>query len=42
MTSVIFDGQKEDIGKILPVRIKKINRSTLFGCIVNKSDKKVA
>ena len=42
MTSVIFDGQKEDIGKILPVRIKKTNRSTLFGCIVNKSDKKVA
>ena len=42
MTSVIFDGQKEDIGKILPVRIKKTNRSTLFGCIINKSDKKVA
>ena len=42
MTSVIFDGQKEDIGKILPVRIKKTNRSTLFGYIVNKSDKKVA
>ena len=42
MTSVIFDGQKEDVGKILPVRIKKTNRSTLFGCIVNKSDKKVA
>ena len=42
MTSVIFDGQKEDIGKILPVRIKKTNRSTLFGYLVNKSDKKVA
>jgi len=42
MTSVIFDGQKEDLGKILPVRIKKTNRSTLFGYIVNKSDKKVA
>ena len=42
MTSVIFDGQKEDIGKILPVKIKKINRSTLFGHIVKKSDKKVA
>ena len=42
MTSVIFDGQKEDIGKILPVKIKKTNRSTLFGHIVNKSDKKVA
>ena len=42
MTSVIFDGQKEDIGKILHVKIKKTNRSTLFGHIVNKSDKKVA
>ena len=42
MTSVIFDGQKEDIGKILSVKIKKTNRSTLFGYIVNKSDKKVA
>jgi len=42
MTSVIFDGKKKDIGKILPVRIKKTNRSTLFGFIVNKSDKKVA
>ena len=42
MTSIIFDGQKEDIGKILPVRIKKTNRSTLFGYLVNKSDKKVA
>ena len=42
MTSVIFDGQKEDIGKILPVSIKKTNRSTLFGNIVNKSNKKVA
>ena len=42
MTSVIFDGQKEDIGKILPVRIKKTNRTTLFGDIVNKSNKKVA
>ena len=42
MTSVIFDGKKKDVGKILPVKIKKTNRSTLFGYIVNKSDKKVA
>jgi tRNA-2-methylthio-N6-dimethylallyladenosine synthase len=42
MTPVIFDGQKEDIGKILSVRIKKFNRTTLFGDIVNKSNKKVA
>ena len=31
MTSVIFNGKKEDIGKILPVKINKSNRSTLFG-----------
>ena len=31
MTSVIFDGKKEDIGKIIPVKINKSNRSTLFG-----------
>ncbi|MDA9789103.1 tRNA (N6-isopentenyl adenosine(37)-C2)-methylthiotransferase MiaB [Candidatus Pelagibacter sp.] len=31
MTSVIFDGKKEDIGKIVPVKINKSNRSTLFG-----------
>ena len=42
MTPVIFNGQKDDIGSILPVRIKKFNRTTLFGDIVNKSNKKVA
>ena len=42
MTSVIFDGQKEDIGKILPVKIKKCNRTTLFGEIISNSNKKVA
>jgi tRNA-2-methylthio-N6-dimethylallyladenosine synthase len=42
MTPVIFDGQKENIGKILSVRITKTNRTTLFGEIVNKSNKKVA
>ena len=31
MTSVIFDGKKNDIGKIVPVKINKSNRSTLFG-----------
>ena len=31
MTSVIFDGKKEDIGKIVPVKINKSNRTTLFG-----------
>ena len=42
MTSVIFNGNKEDIGKILPVKIKQFNRSTLFGDVVNDSSQKVA
>ena len=42
MTSVIFNGKKEDIGKILPVRIINSNRSTLFGEIINNSSQKVA
>jgi len=31
MTSVIFSGKKTDVGKIVPVKINKSNRSTLFG-----------
>jgi tRNA-2-methylthio-N6-dimethylallyladenosine synthase len=31
MTSVIFNGKKGDIGKIVPVKIIRSNRSTLFG-----------
>ena len=31
MTSVIFNGKKDDVGKIVPVKIIKSNRSTLFG-----------
>ena len=42
MTSVIFNGKQEDIGKIIPVNIKKSNRSTLFGEAINNSRKKVA
>ena len=42
MTSVIFDGKKNDIGKIVQVRIQKSNRNSLFGEIVTNSDKKVA
>ena len=42
MTSVVFNGNKEHIGKIVPVKINKFNRTTLFGEIVEKSDKKVA
>ena len=42
MTSVIFNGNKEHIGKIVPVKIKKFNRTTLFGELVKDLDKKVA
>ena len=42
MTPVIFNGKREDIGKIIPVKIKKTNRSTLFGEKVNSLDQKVA
>ena len=42
MTSVIFDGKKSDIGKIVQVKIHKSNRSTLFGKIVDNSNWKVA
>ena len=42
MTSVIFDGKKEDIGKIITVKINKSNRSTLFGEAINETNQKVA
>ncbi len=42
MTSVIFNGKKKDIGKIVQIKIKDSNRNTLFGEIIANSDKKVA
>jgi tRNA-2-methylthio-N6-dimethylallyladenosine synthase len=42
MTSVIFDGSKQDIGKIVPVKINKSNRSTLFGTSITNLNQKVA
>ena len=42
MTPVIFDGKKENIGKILSVKIVKSNRSTLFGELINNLNKNVA
>ena len=42
MTSVILNGTKNDIGKILQVRIKHSNRNTLFGEIEINSNQKVA
>ena len=42
MTSVVFNGNKSDIGKIVQVRIKQSNRSTLFGEKINSENQKVA
>ena len=42
MTSVIFDGNEKDIGKVLPVKILKSNRSTLLGELVINLNQKVA
>ena len=42
MTSVIFEGDKKNIGKILPVRITNSNRNSLFGKIVYNLNQKVA
>ena len=42
MTSVIFNGKKEDIGKIMPVKINKSNRTTLFGELTVNSNQRVA
>ena len=42
MTPVIFNGKKEDIGRVMSVKIRQSNRTTLFGDIVNNSNQKVA
>jgi tRNA-2-methylthio-N6-dimethylallyladenosine synthase len=42
MTSVIFNGKKDDIGKIVQVKINKSNRTTLFGERDFSSNQKVA
>ena len=42
MTSVIFNGKKNDIGKIVQVKIKDSNKNTLFGEIIANSNQKVA
>jgi len=42
MTPVIFKGNISDIGKIIPVKINKSNRSTLFGEAISNSNQKVA
>ncbi len=42
MTPVIFDGNGDDVGKIIKVKIKQSNRNTLFGEKINNSNQKVA
>jgi len=42
MTPVIFNGNDEDVGKIVKIKINNSNRNTLFGEIVEKSKLKVA
>ena len=42
MTSVLFDGSDDLIGKIVKVKILNSKRSVLFGEAVNQSEQKVA
>ena len=42
MTSVIFDGNDNDIGKVVKVKINKSNQNTLFGQLIVKSKLRVA
>ena len=42
MTPVFFNGKQDDIGKIVKVKIKDSNRTSLFGELLNISKKKVA
>jgi tRNA-2-methylthio-N6-dimethylallyladenosine synthase len=42
MTSVLFSGSDNLIGKIVKVKIKKSNQNTLFGEVVDQSSQKVA
>ena len=42
MTSVIFDGDIDNIGKIVQVEITSSNQNSLFGKLVESSKKKVA
>tara|TARA_B100000214_G_scaffold51212_1_gene32362 strand:+ start:320 stop:1648 length:1329 start_codon:yes stop_codon:yes gene_type:complete len=42
MTSVIFDGNDQDVGNIIKVKINKSNQNTLFGVSLNNLEKRVA
>ena len=39
LNSVIFEGDKENIGKIIKVKIESCNQNTLFGEIVENNMK---
>jgi len=42
MTSVLFNGTDDLIGKIVKVKIKDSNQNTLFGEVVGQSNQRVA
>ena len=42
MTPVIFDGNYQDVGNLIKVKVNKSNQNTLFGKSLNGSEKKVA
>ena len=42
MTSVIFDGNLENIGKVVQVKITSSNQNSLFGKLIEVNKKKVA
>ena len=42
MTSVIFDGNDQDVGNIIKVKINNSNQNTLFGESLKKIEKRVA
>ena len=42
MTSVIFDGNDQDVGKVIKVKINDSNQNTLFGESLKESKQRVA
>ena len=42
MTSVIFNGSLDDVGKVIKVKVNKSNQNTLFGENMSKSELRVA
>ena len=42
MTPVIFDGNKDDVGSIVKVKINYSNQTTLFGESLSNSEQRVA